>query len=303
MPFVPHFKNINAMETTPLQRISYLVLRVLGSLIFIVAGFNHLFQTPDAVAKLQKAPFMHLSAGLASPETLIILSGVGLLLGGLFLLLGLQTKWTALMLALILIPITLTVQVNSPAGNGPLFKNIALLGMLFFFFANGTRYYSLDQFFQPKLSPNMNISKAGKLLAFFAIALLPFLSSCATVESGTQASSKAATKNYAVLISQPNHVKAAVHTAQTITATSDYKRDTFVVMACGKSVEAFVKGSYMASEVEKGRAAGLQYKVCGMSLKQFNIDPATLVEGVTIIPNGLTYMFDLQSQGYTTVEL
>ncbi|QHL86940.1 DoxX family membrane protein [Nibribacter ruber] len=291
------------MENTPLQKLSYLVLRVMGSLIFIMAGFNHLFQTQDAVAKLQKAPFGHLTAGLASPETLIILSGVGLLLGGVLLLLGFMTRWTALALALILIPITLTVQVNSPQGSGPLFKNIALLGMLFFFFVNGSRYFSLDQFLQPKLPNKMNLFNTGKLVAFFAIALLPFLSSCATVESATQASSKAATKNYAVLISQPNHVKAAVHTAQTMTPGSSYKRGTFVVMACAKSVEAFVEGSDLASEIEKGRAAGVQYKVCGMSLKQFNIDPATLVEGVTVIPNGLTYMFDLQNQGYTTVEL
>ena len=291
------------MENTPFQKISYLVLRVLGSLIFIMAGLNHLFQTEEAVAKLQKAPFMHLTSWIASPETLIILSGVGLLMGGLLLLAGLQTKWTAMLLALILIPITLTVQVDSPAGNGPLFKNIALLGMLFFFSVNGARYYSLDQFIQSKLFPNMNISKAGKMLAIFAIALLPFLSSCATAETSTQVPSKASAKNYAVLISQPNHVKAAVHTAQTITPTSDYKRDSFVVMACAKSVEAFVKGSDMTAEIEKGKVAGVQYKVCGMSLKQFNIDPATLVEGVTIIPNGLTYMFDLQAQGYTTVEL
>jgi intracellular sulfur oxidation DsrE/DsrF family protein len=110
-------------------------------------------------------------------------------------------------------------------------------------------------------------------------------------------------KKYAVLISQPNHLRAAVNTAETITKDSRYKRESFVVMACGKSVEAFVKGSDMAQEFEKGKAAGITYRVCGMSLKQFNIDASSLVDGVEVIPNGLTYMFDLQEQGYTTVEL
>lgn len=109
--------------------------------------------------------------------------------------------------------------------------------------------------------------------------------------------------NYAVLISQPNHVKPVLNTAGSITADSKYKRDTFVVMACGKSAEAFVKGSNFAEMIRKGRSAGIDFKVCGMSLQQFNIDPETLMEGIEVVPNGLTYMFDLQIKGYRTVEL
>ena len=110
-------------------------------------------------------------------------------------------------------------------------------------------------------------------------------------------------KNYAVLISQPNHLKAAVNTAESITKDSHYKRESFVVMACAKSVEAFKKDGGMAAEIEKGRAAGVTYMLCGMSLKQFNIAATDLVDGVEVTPNGLTYMFDLKQKGYTTVEL
>jgi len=78
----------------------------------------------------------------------------------------------------------------------------------------------------------------------------------------------------------------------------NYNRGSFVVMACGKSVEAFVKGSNMAQEFEQGNAAGATYNLCGLSLKQFSIDPKTLAGGVEVVPNGLTYMFDLQQQGY-----
>jgi putative oxidoreductase len=113
----------------------------------------------------------------------------------------------------------------------------------------------------------------------------------------------AASKNYAVLISQPNHLKAAVNTAESITKDSKFNRGSFVVMACAKSVEAFKKDGGMAAEIEKGRAAGVTYMLCGMSLKQFNIRAADLVDGVEITPNGLTYMFDLKQKGYTTVEL
>lgn len=109
--------------------------------------------------------------------------------------------------------------------------------------------------------------------------------------------------NYAVLISQPNHVKAVVNTAESITKNSKYKRDTLVVMACAKSVEVFVKDNEFADMIPKGKAADIHFKVCGMSLQQFNIDPTTLIKGIEIVPNGLTCMFDLQMKGYKTVEL
>ncbi|WP_101442420.1 DoxX family membrane protein [Pontibacter ramchanderi] len=290
------------MENNLLQKISFLVLRILGSLIFITAGFNHLLHTAGATARLEQAPFAQFSTWIAPPETLIILSGVGLLVGGFLLLVGFRTRVAAVLLLFILIPITLTVQVGAE-GNGPLFKNIALIGMLLFFIVNGAMYYGLDQAFSRKEQLK------SRLMAAPALGLLLLLGACSTSTSAAQAASATtsakpvAGKMYAVLISQPNHLKAAVNTAETITKDSHYQRTQFVIMACGKSVEAFVKGSEMAQEFEKGKAAGVTYRVCGMSLKQFNIDASSLVDGVEVIPNGLTYMFDLQEQGYTTVEL
>lgn len=295
-----------------MQKISFLVLRIMGSFIFITAGINHLFQTAEAAGRLEKAPFaQQLATWMAPAETLIVLSGVGLLLGGLLLLLGLKTRWVALGLFLILVPITLTVQVGNAAGSGPLFKNIALLGMLLFFMVNGSLFYGLDQWFinRKQTLKNLNVMKKSVYSMVLALLATGLLSSCATGTMVAQTPSKSAStavatsKNYGVLISQPNHLKAAVNTAETITKDSKYQRQSFVVMACAKSVEAFVKGNEMAAEYEKGMAAGITYKVCGMSLKQFNIDPQTLVKGVEIVPNGLTYMFDLQQQGYMTVEL
>ncbi len=297
------------MENTPLQKISFLVLRIMGSLIFILAGFNHILQTAGAAARLEKAPFASLATWIAPAETLIILSGVGLLIGGSMLLAGFKTRLAAALLLAILIPITLTVQVGAE-GSGPLFKNIALIGMLLFFIVNGAVHYGLDQtFFQNNQMKSIQKNKINSnYVAMLALCMLVFLGSCATgttTAQSTTASAAAETngKKYAVLISQPNHLKAAVNTAETITKESRYQRKSFVVMACGKSVEAFVKGSNLAGEFEKGKAAGITYRVCGMSLKQFNIDAGSLVDGVEVIPNGLTYMFDLQEQGYTTVEL
>jgi uncharacterized membrane protein YphA (DoxX/SURF4 family)/intracellular sulfur oxidation DsrE/DsrF family protein len=293
------------MKDIHVNKISFLVLRVMSSLIFITAGLNHLFQTDKAVNRLEVAELGHWATRMAPAETLIILSGVGLLLGGLMLLLGFKTRLAAVWLLVILIPITLTVQVASPAGSGPLFKNIALMGLLIFFIFNGAVYYGMDQLLKMRKPGNNAFIRPGKLVAIMVIGL-PVLGACTTTGSAQNTSVHSTTRqkhNYAVLISQPNHVKAAAHTAETMSPESEYKRVNFVVMACAKSVEAFVKGSALEKEIQRGRAAGVQFKICGMSLKQFNIDPGTLLEGVEIIPNGLSYMFDLQQNGYRTVEL
>lgn len=294
------------METTPKQKISFLVLRSLGSLIFIMAGVSHFMKTAGAAARLENAPFAHLATWIAPAETLILLSGIGLLVGGFMLLTGFKTKLAAFGLLAILIPITLTVQVGS-GDYGPLFKNVALIGLLIFFIINGALYYSVDTLLEQKKKIMTIPAQKHGYVTIVAIGLMVLLGSCATTSARNTTQQvttvSAANTKYAVLISQPNHLKAAVNTAETITKDSKYNREDFVVMACGKSVEAFKKDGTMAAEIAKGSAAGVTYMLCGMSLKQFNISAADLVDGVEVTPNGLTYMFDLKQKGYTTVEL
>ncbi len=294
------------MEITPNQKKSFLVLRTMGSLIFIMAGLNHFIKTAGAAARLENAAFGQLATWMAPAETLIIMSGIGLLLGGFMLLLGFKTRLAAAGLLAILIPITLTVQVGS-GDLGPLFKNIALIGLLIFFIVNGAMYYSIDTLLAQRKRIITIPARNNSYVTIVAVGLMVLLGSCATTQAqnaGSQvATGSTASTKYAVLISQPNHLKAAVNTAETVTKDSKFNRDTFVIMACGKSVEAFKKDGAMAAEIEKGRAAGVRYMLCGMSLKQFNINATDLVDGVEITPNGLTYMFDLKQQGFTTVEL
>ena len=115
---------------------SVIVLRVLVSLIFIVASLNHLINTDKAVARIENAKFGALGHLLGPPEISVIISGVVMLLGGIALAVGFRTKWASMVLIAMLIPITLTIQVGQMATVGPLFKNIAILGGLLFFAMN-----------------------------------------------------------------------------------------------------------------------------------------------------------------------
>lgn len=118
------------------SRNSVAVLRVMVSLIFIVASLNHLINTDKAVARIENAKFGALGHLLGPPEIAVMASGVVMLLAGISLAVGFRTKWAAILLIVMLIPITLTIQVGQMATVGPLFKNVAILGGLLFFVLN-----------------------------------------------------------------------------------------------------------------------------------------------------------------------
>ncbi|APU69580.1 DoxX family protein [Christiangramia flava] len=125
-------------KSIAVHRGSVRILRIFLSGIFLVAGFNHLIHTKKTVAKLEQAKFKGFAHFFGDPETLIILSGVVMLIAGLAFILGFYTRYAAIILALVLLPITLSVQVGQIETLGPLFKNIAIMGGLLFFIINKT---------------------------------------------------------------------------------------------------------------------------------------------------------------------
>ena len=112
------------------------IFRMMLSGIFLVAGFNHLMNVKATVAKLDQASFKGMAYVIGNPEYLIIISGIVMLVAGIALLAGFKTRWAAAILALVLIPITITVQVGQLNSLGPLFKTIAIMGGLLFFILN-----------------------------------------------------------------------------------------------------------------------------------------------------------------------
>lgn len=122
--------------------------RMLASLIFVVAGFGHLVRPESIAGRLEASTLGATIASIAPASLLVVATGVVLLVAGLLLLLGLGTRWAALALLAALVPITISVQLE-PGQLGPLFKNVALFGMLLHFANGGSTHhaFSLDAFF------------------------------------------------------------------------------------------------------------------------------------------------------------
>ncbi|AYN67598.1 DoxX family protein [Euzebyella marina] len=121
-----------------ISRRSIQLLRILVSCIFLVAGFNHLLNIEKTAQRIEQANFKGIALFFGEPEWLIILSGIVMLVAGFLFLIGYRTKWAAIVLMAVLIPITLTIQVGQITTLGPLFKNIAIFGGLLFFVLNDT---------------------------------------------------------------------------------------------------------------------------------------------------------------------
>lgn len=94
------------------------------------------------VTKLIKSPIGARLAEMIPPETLIAPAGIPLLIGGTLLIIGFYTRYAALLLIAVLLPITLTGQIGT-GDPGPLLKNIALMGALFYFYSNGSSQWVL----------------------------------------------------------------------------------------------------------------------------------------------------------------
>lgn len=123
--------------------LSVLLLRITLSGIFIVAGVSHLLNPEGVTQRIQNAPYSSFASMFGDSHVLGIISGYVLLIFGITFLLGVFTRWSAVILFLTLIPITITIQMGNGILHGPLWKNIALFGGLLFFILNNPKPYSL----------------------------------------------------------------------------------------------------------------------------------------------------------------
>lgn len=121
-----------------------LIFRSLFSLIFFTAGLKHILGTEEVIHRFNATPWAAVLSAIVPAEILVLSTGLVLLVGGLGLLVGAFTRLSAFLLALTLIPITITVQLTETEGLGPLFKNIALLGGLIHFIVRGSAHWSVD---------------------------------------------------------------------------------------------------------------------------------------------------------------
>jgi putative oxidoreductase len=119
------------------------VLRITTSLIFIIGGLGHFGAHDYMLERMVDSPFYDLINRFTDPSLLLWMSGAIFIVAGITLAIGWMTRTSALLLFITLVPITVTIHF-APGHTGPLFKNIAILGALFFIWTRGSGSYALD---------------------------------------------------------------------------------------------------------------------------------------------------------------
>lgn len=123
--------------------ISVLIFRMCLSGIFITAGISHLMHPEEVANRINSAAFGQFAGSIGDPYFLGLITGYFLLVFGLLLFSGVFTRWSALILFMLLIPITVTIQLGNGILHGPLWKNVALFGGLIFFIVNNPKVFSI----------------------------------------------------------------------------------------------------------------------------------------------------------------
>jgi intracellular sulfur oxidation DsrE/DsrF family protein len=110
--------------------------------------------------------------------------------------------------------------------------------------------------------------------------------------------------NLLFLLRQTEHINQALKTIEQLkTSGTSLKAGKVKIIVCGEAVTAL--GSKEA-EVWVDRISkypDVSIMACGLSLTKFNKTPADLVKGIDYTENGFIKAFELQKQGYLSVEL
>ena len=120
------------------------IFRVATSLIFIVGGIGHFGAHDHMLERMAESPWRDVVNMIGDPSWLLWLSGVVFVIFGITLALGFLTRVSVLAILITLIPITIAVHV-APGHTGPLLKNIAIMGALLYFYANGPGRFAVDR--------------------------------------------------------------------------------------------------------------------------------------------------------------
>lgn len=130
------------------------------------------------------------------------------------------------------------------------------------------------------------------------ILLLIFVSMTAIAQTG-------APDNLLFLLRKKEHLAQALVTAEQLRkpeAATTVRAGKIMIILCGEEVKMLADTS-SALLIRKAKFLNVDIAGCGLSLGKFNIKKEQLLPGVEYVPNGFIKAFELQKQGYLSVEL
>lgn len=120
------------------------------------------------------------------------------------------------------------------------------------------------------------------------------------------AQTKQHSDNLVFLLRQPEHITQALKTIDQLknnaAASKTIKPGKVGIIVCGEAVKNFA-GANNNETIFEAQRLGVTLYACGLSLKKFELNKTDLMPGIEYVDNGFIKAFELQKQGYLSVEL
>lgn len=106
-----------------------------------------------------------------------------------------------------------------------------------------------------------------------------------------------------MLVRRPQHIRAALQTVRDLRAGDSLSTTPTEIVVCGKAVRDIQSEDPLTDAIARTTSETVRVLACGMSLNNLGVDPNTLADDVTVVPNGLAHALKRQAAGYLSVEL
>lgn len=106
---------------------------------------------------------------------------------------------------------------------------------------------------------------------------------------------------YAILVQNSKHFMASVNTGERYKATSEKIR--FEIVLIGEVVKDLAEKDELKPFVEKAEKSRVRIVVCEFAMDKLGVKKSDYHPSILTTPNGFTYLFGLQENGFKTIQL
>jgi len=104
-------------------------------------------------------------------------------------------------------------------------------------------------------------------------------------------------------VSDSDLVSVALGGVQNLLDDDSVEIDEIAVIANGKAVEKFIKGSSLEENIVNLLHQGVVIRVCSNSLKAFGVSEGDLIKDVEGVASGVGELTKLQNNGYAYIRI
>ena len=146
------------------------------------------------------------------------------------------------------------------------------------------------------------IMKSSFLSTLILITALIFTSNYSNAQTqtlGNKVEYKGANKKLAVMISDVKHFNTTVETAELLKLKENGL--TFEIVIVGILAKEIVENKELIKIIDRAEKSGAKLVICEYALDVLKVDKSKLDKRISITPNALVYMFELNDKGYNTL--